>query len=450
MHDRTTDTSGPEAAPNRLRQILLNRWLLSGVAAVVLYALLGFLLTPWIVTRYVSHYAGEKLKRKASIAEVRVNPFLFTFEAKDFVLEEADNRPIIGFDRLFVDFQLSSLFRWAWTFADVRIERPSLHVEIQHNGRLNFADLADSFPKPKDPPPTDSRPPRLLVHHAEVIGGSFTFSDRSDTTHAQETFWPLNLEFKEISTIPERKGPYTVKADLPGGGTVGWEGEISLHPIYSEGKLSMAGFKLATAWKFAQDELNLAEPEGEMDFSTRYRFDYQKRTPLLMLQDAKFALKGLLFTEKGKNKPLVSLKTIEADAMRFDLQARELMVPNIVVRDGKVAASVDEKGVFDWQKLVTRREPTDLTEPNPAVSASESQPWRLKVKEVKVENIAVDYSDRSRANPVALAVGGLNVLLNASAEVGTGPVKAMVNDLEVALNRVSISEVGRRHPLPIT
>ncbi len=446
MHDRTTETNGPETAPSRWRQILLNRWLLAGVAAVVLYALLGFLLTPWMVKRLVSNYAVEKLQRKASIAEVRVNPFLFTFEAKDFVLEEADNRPIFGFDRLFVDFQLSSLFRWAWTFADIRIERPSLHIEIQHNGRLNFADLADNFPESEDPPPSDSRPPRLLVHHAEVIGGSFTFSDRSDTTHATETFWPLNLEFKEISTIPERKGPYTIKADLPGGGTVGWQGEISLHPIYSEGKLSMAGFKLATAWKFVQDELNLAEPAGEMDFSTRYRFDYQERTPLLVLQDAKFALKGLLLTEKGKNTPLLVLEAIEVDDMRFDLQAREFMVPNIVVRDGKVAASVDEKGLFDWQKLVTRRTSTDVTAPIPGSSTPESQPWRLKAGEVKVENVAVDYSDHSRANPVALTVGGLNVLLNASAEVGAGPIKAVVNDLEVALNRVAVSEAGEDTP----
>jgi hypothetical protein len=59
----------------------------------------------------------------------------------------------------------------------------------------------------------------------------------------------------------------------------------------------------------------------------------------------------------------------------------------------------------------------------------------------------VDYTDRSRANPVALAVGGLSVLLNAAAEVGTGPVKAIVDHLEVALNRVLISEPGEGTPL---
>jgi hypothetical protein len=440
MLDPTSDKSDSNMPPKRWRRLLLNRWLLTAVVAVTLYALLGFLLTPWLFKRYVSNFAQEKLKRKASIVEVRVNPFLFTFDAKDFVLEEADGRPIFGFGRLFIDFELSSLFRWAWTFADIRIERPLLHAEIQLDGSLNLAAISDTLPKSEDPPSADRHPPRLVVKHAEVIDGSFTFSDRSDPTPATAIFAPLNLEFKEISTLPNRKGPYTVSADLPGGGTVAWRGQVSLQPIFSEGELSVAGFKLATAWEFAQDEFRIAEPSGEVNFSTRYRFDYKTRNAFLVLQDAKFALKRLLLTEKGKNTPLLALETIEADDMRFDLRARELMVPNIVIRDGKVAASVDEKGLFDWQKLVARRKATEVIVPIPDSSTPESQPWQLRVRDVKVENIAVNYSDHSRANPLALAVGRLDVFLNVSAEVGTGPVKAIVEGLEVALNRVSISE----------
>jgi hypothetical protein len=71
----------------------------------------------------------------------------------------------------------------------------------------------------------------------------------------------------------------------------------------------------------------------------------------------------------------------------------------------------------------------------------------LKVGEVKVENVAVDYSDHSRANPLALAVGGVNIFLNASAEVGTGPVKAAVDSLDVKLSRVALSEAGDDTPL---
>jgi len=209
----------------------------------------------------------------------------------------------------------------------------------------------------------------------------------------------------------------------------------------------MAGFKLTTAWKFAQDKLNFAEPSGEMDFSTRYRFDYQERTPLLVLQNAKFALKEILLTEKGKNNPLLGLKAIEADDMHFDLQARELMVPNIVVRDGKVAASVDEKGMFDWQKLVVNQEPVDVKASVPGASETAGQPWRLTAGEVKVENVALDYIDRSRATPLAFFVGGINVVLKASAEVGAGPVKASVDAMKVKLSRIALSEAGDGIPL---
>ncbi|MGB2928720.1 MAG: DUF748 domain-containing protein [Desulfobacterales bacterium] len=447
MIDTTTDTGGPNMAAKRWRRLLLNRWMLAGVGAVSLYALLGFLLAPWLFKRYVNNYAVEKLKRKASIVEVRVNPFLFTFDAQGFVLKEADDSPIIGFGRMFVDFELSSLFRWAWTFANIRIERPVLHVEIRHDGRLNLAALSDSLPKSEGSPTEVRRPPRLLVQHAELIDGSFTFSDRSDLTPATETFAPLNIEFKDISTLPDRKGPYTVRANLPGGGTVGWSGEVSLHPIFSQGQLSVSGFKLATAWKFAQDELHLSEPTGEMDFSTCYRFDYREHNAFLTLKDSTLALKGLVLTEKGKRAPMLALEAIEVAGMGFDLKTREIMVPNITVRDGRIAASVNEEGVFNWQKLAVRREPEEVTEPIPGASASTGRPWRIKAGAVNVENVALDYTDRSRATPLTLAVGGLNILLNASAEVGAGPAKATVDGLKVKMNRVAFSETGDNIPL---
>jgi len=434
-------------AAKHWRRLLLNRWMLAGVGAVVLYALLGFLLAPWLCKRYVSKFAEEKLKRNASVVEIRINPFLFTFDAQGLVLKEADDSPIMGFGRMFVDFELSSLFRWAWTFADIRIEGPWLNMIIRQDGRLNLSALSDSLPRSKESPEEDGRLPRLLMHHAEVIDGSFSFSDRSNPTPATETLAPLTIEFKKISTLPDRRGPYTFSANLPGGGTVSWSGEISLHPVFSLGRLSVSGFKLATAWKFAQDELNLVEPAGEIDFSTRYRFDYRDQDAVLMLTDSMLALKGLVLTEKGKQVPILALETIEVAGMGFDLQAREIMVPNITVRDGRIAASVDEEGMFNWQKLAVHREPEKVTEPIADGAGSTGRPWRLKADVVNVENVGLDYTDLSRATPLTLTVGGVNILLNASAEVGAGPANVTVDDLKIKINRVAFSETGNTIPL---
>ena len=447
MDDRIEDQNDPKEPSGKWRRLILNRWLLAGIASIVLYALLGFLLAPWLVKYYAKNYAAEKLKRQLSITDVRINPLLFTFEAKGFSLREADNRPIFGFNRLFVDFELSSLFRWAWTFADIRIEKPSLSLEIQPNGRLNFADLADSFPKSEKASAKDGKPPRLLLAHAEIVDGSVTFSDRSVPTPATETFAPLNLEFQDISTLPERKGPYTISAKLPGGGLVGWRGDVFLNPIQSQGRLSIAGFKLATAWKFIQDKLSLKSPEGEADFSTRYQFSYQKHVPQLVLQDANLALKELSLIEKGKETPILALNTVEASGMRFDLQTHEITVPSIIVHNGRLHVSMDDKGNLNWQKLVAHQKPENAAPPTSAARIPEDHPWRLNTKTVKFENIAVDYVDRSRINPLNIGIGAFTMGLNASAEIGNGPVKANVNDLTVTLNQIALSEAGQRSSL---
>src|SRR5262245_50144802 len=94
-------------------------FLVSAAAIVILllaYTLVGFLLVPRLIARYVPAYAKEHLKRRAEIGHVRFNPFLFKLEVQHFRLQEADGRPIVGFDRLFVDFEGTSLFRRAWTF----------------------------------------------------------------------------------------------------------------------------------------------------------------------------------------------------------------------------------------------------------------------------------------------------------------------------------------------
>ncbi len=447
MDDQTPNTSGPKEFPRQWRRILFNRWLLTGVAAIVLYALLGFLLAPWLVKYSVKKYATETLKRNVSMADVHINPFLFTFEVKDFTLREADNRPIFGFSRLFVDFELSSLFRWAWTFADIQIEHPSLYMEIQPNGRLNISALADSFPKSEKAPNKNRQPPRLLLEHAKIVDGNFTFSDHSIPTPATETFTPFNLEFEDISTLPERKGPYDISVKLPGGGLIKWRGNVFLNPLESRGDVNMTGLKLANAWKFIQDKVNLASLSGEADFNTHYQFNYQKHAPLLILQNANLALRKITLAEKDKRTPMLSLEAVNAENMHFDLHRRDILVPRITVRNGKITATMDNKGVLNWQRLTKHPASPKVTPSDPGGRAPDRQAWHLEAQALKIDNIAVDAIDRRGISPLEMSIGDVNILLNASAAIGNGPVQAKISGLAVTLNHTSLSAAGQNPPL---
>src|SRR5689334_25380043 len=119
----------------------------------VAYTISGFVLLPRLIKSYAPQYVHDQLKRRLELGDVRVNPLLFKIEIKDFRLQEADGRPLIAFKRLFVDFELSSLIRRAWTFAEITLEEPRLDVVMARDGRLNIADLLDSFPKSESTAP---------------------------------------------------------------------------------------------------------------------------------------------------------------------------------------------------------------------------------------------------------------------------------------------------------
>ena len=109
----------------------------------LLYAALGFLAGPPLVKHILTHTIADSMKRKISVGEVHVNPLLMSVELKDFALTETGGAPIAAFKRLHVDFQLSSLFRRAWTFSDISLEGLDLRADIAPDGRFNLLALLD-------------------------------------------------------------------------------------------------------------------------------------------------------------------------------------------------------------------------------------------------------------------------------------------------------------------
>ena len=220
-----TTSDGPRHWRRRLRRLVVRVPFLVTAAVVVflaaVYTIAGFFLVPRLIRTYVPRYVQEQLNRRAEIGGVRFNPLLFKLEIEHFRLQEADGRPLLGFDRLFVDFELSSLFRRAWTFAEIRLDAPRLDVVMARDGRLNLADLLDAFPKSaaaQQPAPTT--PTRMLLQHARMSGGVLSFTDLSGRAPQTATVQPIDIELNDITTLPSRHGPYTISATLTGGGVI--------------------------------------------------------------------------------------------------------------------------------------------------------------------------------------------------------------------------------------
>ncbi|MFA6464474.1 MAG: DUF748 domain-containing protein, partial [Desulfurivibrionaceae bacterium] len=369
------------------------------------YALAGFFLAPYLLKRLLPQYVAEQLHARLTMDALRINPILFRCEIKGLrLVQEGDNDPILAVERLFVDFETESLFRRAWTFADLAIEKPALHLKIDSDGRLNLARLNPSgSAKAEDqaaspaanPDSGEPQPlPRLYLQHFSLSGGSASFADQRKKSKPQPlVINPLNIELAKISTLPELRGAYTVSAALPEGGRLAWKGDLSLAPILATGTLELKNFKPATIWHFLPERVHIAPPRGTLALTASYRFALQDGKPALEIHPVAATLQGLAVQGTDAAQPILTLGTLTASGGRIDLAKHQVLFPAIAVHGLAATASMDANGHGNWEGLV---DPEENEEP--------SAPWQIGINSFTMAGSTVGFNNASPANPMDLTL----------------------------------------------
>jgi hypothetical protein len=445
----TMNTSlGPGRAKDILRRILLNRIFLILAGALLLYTAAGFFLVPYVIKQQAIKYVTQSLNRQLTIDEVAANPYMFTLSIRNLDLKEQDTTPVLGFKELLVNFELfSSLKNWAFTFALIRLGEPRVNVLMRKDGKLNLFELAAAAVGEEGQKPQEESPPtRMILRQFLVQSGSVDVIDHRVTTPAKLTLQPLNLEINELSTLPERRGPYTIAATMPDGSTVRWRGEVSLHPVWSEGTLSFEKIKIATAWQFLRDQLLIKKPGGSFDLELRYRFAIAKEQPHLGLEGLHFKVSNLSLEPRDKTGTLLEIVKVDVKEGRFDLDKRELLIGHVEVKKGKISASMNENGRINWQELFIAPKELSTTEVSKEASSSD-QPWRVAIKEMEVKEVRVDFVDQSRLHPVNVSLGKVQVSLSASLEMSSHAMQAVVEGLSVGFNDIALRQDSETEPM---
>ena len=434
-------------AAARLSALTATRWrrVALGVAiAVALYALVGFFVVPRVVrSQLPDALAAQKIA--ASVGEVRFNPFLFKLDAQDLRLATTDGRPLASVGALIVDFELSSLFRRAWSFKTISLDGLDLMVAIAKDGAVNWAAIGSDAPATEP----GGAPPRVLVQQA-AVRGQLRVADDSGPAPARASLTALEIDLNDIATLPDREGRYEIEAALPGGGKLGWQGTVSLQPLHSAGTLRLDGLKAATLWPFVLEHFSLREPQGVLGASMHYEVARRDGSTQFALRDTALRIDDLALARgDGAAQPLLALKAIEATGGRFDLAKRELAWAAIVLRDGRVAANVDAEGRLDWLAALAPRSAAQLAGRKTAApvppAAPAAAPWRIAVDALRVERLALHAGDASRQSPLAVDVADFGASVRLAVEAGaTTQLKA--GELALQAEGIAIGEAGAKKP----
>jgi hypothetical protein len=422
-------TSKMGKAMKSVKRIVLSKPVVICIGLLVFYTLAGFFLAPFLVRYYVPKFVGEKLQKRAAIGDVRINPFIYTFEVNDFRMDEPGGQPIVGFKRLFVDFELKSVFNRAWTFQEVALEGPLVKAVIDPDGSVNLAHLVPAGP-PSQAPAKPGSSSRLIVQHFVIDQGQISITDGGQSQPATIEFKPMRLEVNNLTTLPDQEGSETFTAATTDGETMRWSGSISLNPVRSRGKLAFENFQNATLWKFARDALNLESPAGRLTATADYEVELSGSETQIAFSNVTLTLAGLALKLQGADAPLLELPDAQITGARVDVAKQDLEAGKVSVKGGHARLVVDQSGQLNVQRVV-RSSVKPAASSGQAAPTASGKPWKVKLNNFDFSGFALDYDDTSRTPGLRAGIGSIKVGLKAEAEAGVGQPKVLVSNIAV-------------------
>jgi len=397
----------------------LRSWRLWGLLFLLTYSLFGFVGAPYIIKSQLIAKTPDLLNRQLTVNEVQVNPFLFSITMKGVSLFDPDQVELVGLDKLHVNFDTFSLFRWAWTFSEISFSNPRFNLRIDEFGAPSFADLIkenDSIDQKKTETAAEDTPiPRLVIQRFQVSGGQFNFEDHSIPTPFKQLINPINFNLLDFSTLPEREGPYRIYVKGPNGGEIRWQGDISVNPLRSTGNLKLSTLPLTTAWQYIQDDLRFSLDSGLFSGSLNYNFHMGNAGPEFSASEVAIGLTAIETRDKAHKEKNIELPEVMLSGGRFDLREQTIHIDEFAINGGEVDTFMDKEGKLHFEHLftpITATENNDSSTPQEIHSEeNDSMPWQFVLDRASVNDLKVRFTDRSTEPHAEIRLSALNIAL---------------------------------------
>ena len=436
--------------------------------ATGLYSLLGFLILPGIGLRVANQQLTQLATVPARLERIEFNPFSLELHLWGLHIGEA-NKEQIAFERLYANLQWDSLWSGALHLADIELEKARTELLFAKDGTLNLTQLFRLPASPEQPAATEPGEPfPLRISRIELIENGLHFQDLRPSEPVEFLYDSLNLELKNLSTLPDDNADMNLVAIGPQGGRVDWSGQVSLTPIASKGQLKITDGKLKGVWPYVRDAVPLVLQDGVVSLSADYHLNLAKGTEL-QLNNVAISLAAFAI-QSPTEQPLLRLERLDISETSLDLAKQQVLVGKIRSQKLETWAAREADGQLDWQKLFASQsnpapastatptptptptpseggagsEPTPAakepavpspettaatptgepgTPANPPAASTEAavKPWQVILRDVQLRDYQIHLADRAPGQEVKVELGPLNLDLQNFDSLGTSP-----------------------------
>lgn len=448
-----TETTPPTSAPSSPWP----RRLLWSTASVAVLAAASWAAVPKLVQHYAAQWA-QGIGRQLTLGEVRFEPWALRLTLGDIRLADRDGSVLLAAKQLRVDADALPLLLGRVSLAELTLEAPQLLARRDAAGQWNWARFAADAAGPAKAEPKDSEPVKLLIARLAIHRGQVQLQDAlAGGLHRQVL--PLDLQLKDLSTLPGSDGRYRLAAALDDGTQLDWQGSLQLQPLQSDGVLTVRDLTLAGLWPYVQPHLKLAAPAGKLGLRVPYRFDLKGKTLQLASHGFAAKLQGLALQAPGSGSPL-KLASLTLDGGQFDLASRRLALRQLTLSGAELTTVLDRHGRADWLAVLPPAAPASAPA-KPDVKPAAGPGWQLQLPAITLQNWQLKATDQRFVSPLSAsltlqrlqaslaidAAGGVKLdkatlaLRDLALASGRQPAQARLAALDVA---ASSADVARR------
>jgi uncharacterized protein involved in outer membrane biogenesis len=424
---RTPSPSLPSLTPMATPPPRSNRWRRRVLIGVAIYAVIGFFIVPAIIKWQLRKQLPALSLRQAEVKQVRVNPFALSLTIRGLALTETNGTPFVAFDEFYANFQLSSIFRGAWTFDEIRLVHPTAKLVRLADGNFNFSNLlSTNQPATTNPP---SAPPSLLIRTLLVTNALVTVTDEMTEPDFHTTYGPINVDMTDFNTHRDAEEPYSIIATTTEGETFAWSGRFSLRQLRSRGQFKLSGIPPHKYRPYAALFTTAQIQQGTLDLGATYRVNLARNPVELEATNAYVQLRNLIVKAPEHTNALLALESLKIANASASLTGRVAHVSLMEINGGSTFLERDTNGqpvALSYLKL-PKAEATPLaTAAAQAAAPALADIWQLRLEELIVTNFNVAVEDHSTVGVATIGLDNLAVNLKGLSSQSNAPIALTV------------------------
>jgi len=363
-------------------------------AAFLLYVLVGFFVLPPVIKSQLVKRLPAITKRQAAVRQVKFNPLVLSLTIRGLSLTEPDGQVFASWEELYVNFQLSSLFRFAWTFAEIGLKQPYGHVALLKDGQFNFANMFDDTAPPPPKPAKPGAVPRVNVWWLHIDDGAVVLDDETHRVPLHSEFKPINISLTNLTTRVGKGSVYSFQASSDSGRSFAWAGSLVVQPFASRGHFELAGGNLSKWSPVMRDFLHSEITEGRLYVRADYALAAGTNGFDATLTNGAVELAGLQVKDLNTGEIVTALPWLSLRALDFDLRQRNLHLGAVKITGYTQVVRLEKDGSLNLSQLL--EPPTAKPASTNAPPSTPSAPWTVSVDDFAIKDAAISFADLSR------------------------------------------------------